>query len=857
MTMLCKRIALATSALTALVAAPAFAQDDTVAQSAVEQSTNAGDIVVTARRVEERLQDVPISITVFTPQQIADRNIVSTTDLAAYTPSLSVNSRFGPEKASFAIRGFSQDLNTLPTVGVYFADVVAPRLSSNITSGNGAGPGSMFDLQNVQVLKGPQGTLFGRNTTGGAILLVPQKPTDRLEGYVEGTYGNYDARRLEAVVNVPLAETFKVRAGVDWNKRDGYLRNRSGIGPDDFNDRNYIAARLSILGELTPDLENYTVVTYAHSDTNGSTGSIVYCDPLSTGSLAQLPVSFVPFKTLVQAHCDQLANERAAGFGFYDVQNSQPNAFVEQRTWQIINTTTWRASDTLTVKNIASYGEAREDYAFNINGDNTPFPFVMTNPGPNRGQGRQWTMTEELQFQGRTSDDRLQWQAGGYMEISRPIGGEGGQTQWTQLVNPCTDVYTFRCRPLSLPNPLAPGGIAIIGNVGIAKNVYYYRNFGLYAQATYQLTDQFSVTAGIRNTWDWQKSDADNVVVTPEPNGTGPRSFRCSRAFGGTAPPGLTLQDAVGGTFCTRSFVQKSSEPTWLLGVDYEPNEDLLLYAKYARGYRGGGINEANLLAETWDPEKLDTYEVGVKATFRGPIRGNVSVAGFWNEFRDQQASVFIPQCTNTPANPNPACTQPAFTGINGIQNVGKSRIRGIEADAMILLHEDVRLEFGYAYLDAKVTGGSVPFCNPAAFDCARASFLTAGTTLPFAPKNRITAGLTFFLPIDESLGRLSLGGNFVHTDKYFSSHSNDAAFAAGRVPFNASIAPATDLINLNMNWKGIGGSPLDLAVFATNVTNEKYHVAAAGGISTFGAEYVFLGEPRMYGVRLRYNFGD
>src|SRR5690606_5950831 len=210
-----KAFALAATAMGAVLTTPAaFAQD----AGAVDDDA----IVVTARRFEERLQDVPISISVFNQEQLTNRNIANSTDLAAYTPSLTVNSRYGPDKASFAIRGFSQDLNTLPSVGVYLAEVVAPRLSSNITSGNGAGVGSMFDLQNVQVLKGPQGTLFGRNTTGGAILLVPQRPTDRVEGYIEGTYGNYDATRVEAVLNLPLADTFKVRAGVDWNKRDGY-----------------------------------------------------------------------------------------------------------------------------------------------------------------------------------------------------------------------------------------------------------------------------------------------------------------------------------------------------------------------------------------------------------------------------------------------------------------------------------------------------------------------------------------------------------------------------------------------------------------------------------------------------------
>src|SRR3546814_13370227 len=111
----------------------------------------------------------------------------------------------------FAIRGFTQDLRTTASVATYFAEVVAPRGQSLQNSGDGAGPGSLFDLENVQVLKGPQGTLFGRNTTGGAVLIVPKKPPDYFEGYIEGSGGNFDARRLHAVVNVPVTDTFKLR----------------------------------------------------------------------------------------------------------------------------------------------------------------------------------------------------------------------------------------------------------------------------------------------------------------------------------------------------------------------------------------------------------------------------------------------------------------------------------------------------------------------------------------------------------------------------------------------------------------------------------------------------------------------
>jgi iron complex outermembrane receptor protein len=754
------RIMFSATGIAGLLATPAMAQDANV-------PANTDDIVVTARRVQENVQDVPISITVLNQQQVTNRNITNSTELAQYVPSLGVNGRFGPEKASFSLRGFSQELNTLPTVGVYFADVVAPRLLSNITSGNGAGVGTLFDLQNVQVLKGPQGTLFGRNTTGGAILLVPHKPTDQFGGYVEGSIGNYNQRRVEAVLNLPLSETFKVRLGLDHNQRDGYIKNQSGIGPRDFNDLDYISVRLGVVADLTPNLENYLLATYVRSSTNGTLGHEVYCaqpsGPVSSGSGALTRA----------AACAQLAGEQARGFSLYDVDNSDPTAFLRSTTWQVINTTTLKASDTLTIKNIVSYGQAREAYSFNITGDFTATPFVTTYPGPHRPQGNESTFTEEFQLQGRSLGNRLNWQAGVYHERSNPLGS---QEQYTQIFAQCSDIYAFKCAPLFFNSPKF--GLVPVGQVSVAHNNYAFRNDGLYAQATYKLTERLSLTGGIRYTWDREQEDADNIKIVPLP--TGPAAFSCSRA---TTPLGGANSSLLTNGACTRSFIQKSRAPTWLADLDYKPTGDLLLYAKYARGYRGGGINEANFGAETWQPEKLDTFEVGAKTSFRGGVvHGTFNIAGFWNEFKNQQATVVIPQCTAA----DPGCTSPAPTGINGIQNVGRSRIRGIEIDASLTAFDSLRFDLGYAYLDAKVTGATTPVCDSTRFLCSAATFLTqVGATLPFAPKNRVTLTATYTLPLDKSIGEISVGGTFVHTDSQFYSHANDAAFAAGAIPFN------------------------------------------------------------------------
>lgn len=148
-------------------------------------------IVVTARRKQELLQDVPISITVFNQEQLSRNNVVNPADLATYTPSLSANNNFGNQNTTFAIRGFTQEIGTAPSVGVYFADVVTPRGASNgLPTGDGLAQGTLFDLQNVQVLKGPQGTLFGRNTTGGATVRHAAEPhADQPQPGLEGDHG--------------------------------------------------------------------------------------------------------------------------------------------------------------------------------------------------------------------------------------------------------------------------------------------------------------------------------------------------------------------------------------------------------------------------------------------------------------------------------------------------------------------------------------------------------------------------------------------------------------------------------------------------------------------------------------------
>ncbi|MBV1691897.1 TonB-dependent receptor [Novosphingobium sp. G106] len=828
-------------AMLQVVSTPVFAQG-----AAVGADANGSDIIVTARRQEERLQDVPISITVLSQDAIADRNIVNAGDLGSYVPSLATNSNFGPERSSFSIRGFIQEGRTSPSVGVYFADVVAPRANSGTTSGNGAGVGQFFDLQNVQVLKGPQGTLFGRNTTGGAILLVPTKPTDRLEGYVEGTLGNYNERRIEAVLNIPLSDTFRLRAAVDRNKADGYLRNRSGIGPDRFADTNYVSARLSMVGDLTPDLETYTIARYSRSHTNGVLSKII-----SAGPYPGFPIAPGLGGFLAPLAAAQIARAQARGDGFWDVDNSVADPKEIQETWQVINTTTWKASDTLTVKNNVSYAEFKQDTAYSLFGDNYIYPAgylanvlfpgfpgfpaghaagIQIKTGPSGHYASQSTFTEELQFQGNSADGRLNWQVGAYLEVSKPLNFNSG---FNEIFIECTNPGAYQCSSSFL-------GAFGLNNISTANIKDSYNNKGLYGQATYKLTDKLSLTGGIRYTMDRMSDLSRNInttIVRP-----GVATFSCQDILlfnaGTAANPIPVSASGPTGPECVQRIKISSNRPTWLIDVDYKPSNDLLLYAKYARGYRQGSIISNNFGFETFNPEKVDTFEAGAKTSVGGAVAGYFNIAAFYNNFTNQQIAVN-------------SVVAPAYAAVIApsqiIANAGKSRIWGIEVDASARPFQGLRLDLSYAYLNTKLIS-IVPPALPVFFSDLQPA-ADVGGPLAQSPKNRVTVTATYTLPLDESIGKISLGGTFTHTD---ANQVHTQRFA----PTTFKVQ-AVDMLNLNASWDSVGGLPVDLSFFMTNVTNIKRYVYPIATYQTTGAESVYLNQPRMWGFRAKYRFGE
>ncbi|MDE2302767.1 MAG: TonB-dependent receptor [Sphingomonadales bacterium] len=827
--------------------AAVFAQAAPSSAPAASSGDDAGTIIVTARRIEERLQDVPISITVFNPQQIANKNIRDATDLATYTPSLSANNNFGQDNTTFAIRGFVQDIGTAPSVGTYFGDVVVPRGGSNGQPvGDTANAGDFFDIQNVQVLKGPQGTLFGTNTTGGAVLFVPQRPTDKLEGYVQAGLGNYNQWRVQAVINVPLSDSFRIRLGVDRQKQDGYLHNISGIGPSNFNNVDYTAVRLSMVGDLTPNLENYLIASYYRSTDNGGLEKVSAANA-TQGSLGAPGLGFGALAA------NQIAQQAGS---FYNVENANPFAGLRTTQWQVIDTVSWKATDNVTIKNIASYAQLKQagdnpifgvNWPVNVGGTTYNTNFQEAVSPPNLNIADESTFTDELRFQGNTSDDRLTYQGGAYLEVVRPLATVGSQSPGFLS---CADGNgnAFNCTD-SLAGAIGSAfGIPAafnpihVGDINYTVGTTAYRDVGLYSQATYKLTEKLKATAGFRYTWDDESVNTVQEVY----------QFNAAPNYGVSGAH--CFNNTLGQVFpnCTTSYFTKSSAPTWHADLDYNLTRDVMFYGSYSRGYRagvivpvipiGGTAAAPNTQLNYVRPEKVDTYEVGMKSSFEGAVRGTFDITGFYNNFTNQQIQLgFLPI--------NPALYPETAAPVNA----GKSKIYGIEVEGTLNPVTGLELSFGYTYLRTRID--QVLASPPSAAYITQASF-NVGDPLTLSPRNKLTVGADYTLPTPREWGKLSVGASVTYRSSelanYIDRSNPDPSIAA------AGTLPALTLVDANLNWVGVYGKPLDIGLFVTNLTNRQYYNFSAGlGSTQLGFDVSSVGAPRMFGATVKYHFGS
>lgn len=607
------------------------------AQPAADAETGFDEIVVTARRRDESLQDVPLAVTAFSSETLTARAITDRTSLADNTPSLfTINGGYPREFAFFALRGQGPAFGSTPGVVNYFAEV------PNSVNVDGR-VGTYYDLESVQVLAGPQGTLFGKNATGGNILFEPVRPQDYNNGYVRAQYGNYNDRRIEGAINAAIVpDGVMLRVAGEIGRRDGYTKD---VGPvfqgRDYDDLAYESFRVGLTLQPLDELEIYTMVRYYNSHTNGGGTVLGAFNPAAGFDGTALGLGFIPTAAIFPGMATAVAEQNARGprAVAYDLDQ-----FSDTRYWQVINQATLELSDNLTLRNIVSYSELRTSYGYDY--DATAFPVAgqtslvdSANPGlftsgtvptvaPN-------VFTEELQLQGSAFDGRLDFVVGGYLDRQR-----------TELPAGIAQ-YTF------FPfGALVPSLSAIFDTENESEAVF--------GQATYDF-GRFSITGGLRYTWE--------------------HSFT-SQTIG--APP------AVAGSF-------DDSYLSYTATLDYEVADDVHVYVTARDAYKSGGVNgpvPAGSEFRFFPAERLSDIEVGLKSEFAvGDVDVRFNVAAYRGIYDDIQRTTV--ESVATPVGP---------VLLNVTRSAAKGKIQGIELNGAIVPVAGLTLTASYSYIDARYT---------------------------------------------------------------------------------------------------------------------------------------------------------
>lgn len=821
------RLLLASVAASALMV-PALARAETAAeqaQSAEPEARSFAEIIVTANRREERAQDVPISITAISAEGIRERGIKNLGDMQASVPSLVIasNGQASRDVMSPSIRGQSASFQGSPAVVVYMNEVPLPAA---ITLSSQGGPGNFTDLENVQVLSGVQGTLFGRNTTGGAILLTPAKPTDKLEGYLSGGYGNYNMTEFEAVLNVPVSEKVRVRVVGASRDRDGFTQDvKWNKDRDDVHTR---MARVGLWLNPVDGVTNYTMAYYGYSRSNG-TGTVA--QSFNTGYFKVLDTffptafNFCNHATDCSYYDNLIADQKARGNR--SVAHGVDD-FAKVETWGISNTTDIDLTETLKLRNIVSYATLKSFYSNDSDGTIAPIYDTGTTV-ESRTAPRDWykVVTEELQLQGSALDNKLTYTVGGFYYKQSPDG-----EMQSYSINVCSNPTTAGCRI----------GTSTIGVTNESKALYAQGtlDFGALTPAL----DKVRLTAGYRYTWDTVEGTTAAWSYTP----VGNQQFGqlCAWKFQFTTSPA---------TDCRFDAKLKSSSPNWTVGLDYRPMSELMVYAKVTKGYKAGGFNSYAVYenTRTFGPEKVTDYEIGFKSNFNvGGVPTMFNVNGFYLDYTNIQRAA---------GDRNPA------TGGNGAitLNNASAVIKGVEVQAMIRPIEQLELGGNYSHLSSHYKS-FVFDSNSGVWDCTATSVTSpkvfAGADMSCRPLQYLSPNIVsvygrLTLPVPESVGEVSLLVNYNWTDAQETAPFSTETFPDGTVNEPGVRLPSFGVLNATLDWKNALNSGMDVSIFGTNLTNKEYATSNTGTFQTIGAQSKIFGEPRMYGIRLRYKFGD
>jgi len=785
-----------------LVMCPLPVQAQKTDQTTAAPSNGLEEIVVTARRREEKLQTVPIAIEAFSGDSLQQHEIQGIEDLSRLVPALvQVQTRRNEE--GLDIRGLGNSGASAQgqsnNVTTYYAEVPLP-------TGDSMGAGRYFDLDNAQVLEGPQGTLFGRNSSGGALLIQPKRPTNNYEGYAQIQFGNYSDQEFQSAVNVPIVrDVLMLRIAGEREFRDGFTHDIATN--QNLDNRDSWSGRASLIFRPNDFFENYFVYDSYYSHTAGTSEILGYADPnflVSKITTPKLPGCNIPvtlagsgivpgfnYGSGFGGHCSAiypryalfpgsgvataLARQRAAGVRTTDgsvlgLDLSESNGATDIATWNI--------DDNLTLKNIFGYREYKT--LERLDGDGTPLGLLnFVNPGGLNTDTAQYS--EEVQLQGRSFNDSLVWTVGDFALYSHPGGQE---TNYTTAVG--SESY----------NQTAP----------------IERSEAIFAQATYDLgtvapqLDGLKFTGGMRYTWDFR------------------RLFEQSYKF----PTGVCTLGSVA-TGCTIDLASEYKAPTWNVSLEYQLDPLTLLYVTGRRGYRSGGLNtqSGGVVSPEFQAEHVTDVEVGIKSDFEVMgVKTRTNLAAYHADLTGAQLSESGTVLVNG-----------AASAINAIVNAASAENQGVNLDVTVLPVKGLQITGSWAYTSATYNKVINVF-NPNGGSSSR--------PYPFVSRNKFVIDAEYTLPLPEELGPISAGATWS-----FSSHQSLAVLTD---PDGDQSAFRN--LNLRLAWNDILGNPVDATFFVTDATDNTYRIGGFPVGTSLGFDTFLWNEPRMIGASLKYHFG-
>ena len=799
--MIARFLLLAGVASASFIASSAHALDSVSTASSTEPAADAGAIVVTARRRVEPLQDVPLAVSVLNAQTIEQTGSYNITRLQQLQPSLQFFST-NPRNSSINIRGIGSPLGLTNDgieqgVGIYVDQVYYNRVAAATLD--------FVDIEQIEVLRGPQGTLYGKNTTAGAINITTRAPSFSFEGKAEISVGNLGFKQAKGSVSGPLSDTLAFRLGVAATTRDGTIYNV--VTDDHVNAQEFLGIRGALLWKAADGL-NITL-----------SGDFNLQNP---DCCAQIYAGYGPTQRAANRQYPALA----AAFG-YAVPSTDPYDRVTDLDARLnarneLGGASLRAEWDLGPGTLTSVTAWRY-WKWDPSNDRDFTGLPITTKSQNPTKQTQWT--QELRY--AQTGDSIDFVAGlfGFHQKLHTTG--------TQVQGPAASAWLLSPSSSLSQNPAVLDGLT-------ADNDIRFRNSSAaaFGQLTWHATDRLDIQPGIRLNYD-KKTGIYNSVVT----GTASDGTRQLVLFNGpyAGDPWIVAQR---GVLPPQSFEARFSDWNLSYGLtaSYKVSDGVMTYAAYSKAFKSGGINLNGVPLDTTTgvpqtsvakvkPEKVDHFEVGLKSQF-WDRRATLNLTGFWTGIKDYQAIVNNGQ-------------NAVLRGY--LANADKVRTRGVEADFSIRPSDRINAYTSAAYTDAtyrkfanapcppELSGGtsSAPTCD------------ISGQWLPGVSKWSLSYGVEFNVPTPllGGDGQFYIGWDGSYRSKFSSNASRSIYMDVKGYAIN----------NLRAGFRNDGG--LNIYGWVRNIFDKDYMELLATTPGNTGLIAGQPGDPRSYGFTIKGSF--